>query len=179
MSAANAELAEVTTRELIPKDMDRETIGSQYLSFKLAGEHYGVDILKVQEIKGWIPVTRIPNTPSHVRGVLNLRGTIVPIIDLRLRFNLEPAEYTPVTVIIVLCVKTAGLGNRVIGVVVDSVSDVLNVASADIRPAPDFGEGLNTEFIKGLATVGEHMVMLLESDKLLSADELAALGTAG
>lgn len=150
-----------------------EDAGSQYLTFRLGEEDYGVDILRVQEIKGWNPVTTIPNTPEYLRGVLNLRGAIVPIIDLRMRFKLPNAEYTPTTVVIVLCVR-ADDKERILGIVVDGVSDVLNVAQDDIRPAPDFGAAVNTEFINGLATVEDAMIMLLDIDKLLRLDELQA-----
>jgi len=148
--------------------------GTQFLTFILDNEAYGVEILRVQEIKGWTPVTRIPNTPEYMQGVLNLRGTIVPIVDMRMRFNLEQIEYTPITVIIVLSVKSDN-GERVIGLVVDSVSDVIDVNAGDIKATPDFGSTLNTEFINGLATSAEHMVMLLDVDKLLSVDEMTAL----
>lgn len=148
--------------------------GTQFLTFILADEAYGVEILRVQEIKGWTPVTRIPNTPEYMQGVLNLRGTIVPIIDMRMRFNLEHVEYTPVTVIIVLSVKSEN-GERVIGLVVDSVSDVIDVDAQDIKATPDFGTSLNTEFINGLATSNDNMVMLLDVDKLLSVEEMSVL----
>jgi purine-binding chemotaxis protein CheW len=110
----------------------------QYLTFHLAGEEYGLDILKVQEIRGWTQVTRIPHTPPHVQGVLNLRGTIVPIIDLRKRFDLEKVDYTRITVVIVLSVTDLA-GRRVIGIVVDGVSGVLDVTLETIKPAPNFG----------------------------------------
>jgi purine-binding chemotaxis protein CheW len=147
---------------------------SQFLTFNLGQEQYGVDILRVQEIRGWHPVTRVPNAPSHMLGVLNLRGTIVPIIDMRMRFHLSSVEYTPVTVIIVLTVQTAN-GTHVFGIVVDSVSDVLDVKASDVKAKPDFGAAVNTDFINGLATVGENMVMLLDIDKLMSIDEIAAM----
>ena len=147
---------------------------AQFLTFTLGQEEYGVDILRVQEIRGWHQVTRVPNAPAFVLGVLNLRGTIVPIIDMRLRFNLDKVEYNPVTVIIVLSVETEH-GRHVFGVVVDGVSDVLDVMAADIKATPEFGTAMNTEFISGLATVGDKMVMLLDIDKLLRADELAAI----
>jgi purine-binding chemotaxis protein CheW len=150
---------------------------AQFLTFVLGNEEYGVDILRVQEIRGWHQVTRVPNAPPFMLGVLNLRGTIVPIIDLRMRFNLEKVEYTPVTVIIVLSVETEH-GRHVFGVVVDSVSDVLDVMAGDIKPTPDFGTAMNTEFISGLATKGEQMVMLLDIDKLLRHEELTALASA-
>ncbi|MCW9032173.1 MAG: chemotaxis protein CheW [Gammaproteobacteria bacterium] len=147
---------------------------TQFLTFILDDEAYGVEILRVQEIKGWTPVTRIPNTPKYMQGVLNLRGTIVPIVDMRMRFELQRVEYTPVTVIIVLSVKSES-GERVIGLVVDSVSDVIDVNAKDIKATPNFGTTLNTEFINGLATSAENMVMLLDVDKLLSVDEMTAL----
>jgi purine-binding chemotaxis protein CheW len=142
---------------------------NQVLTFTLGMETYGVDILRVQEIRGWAQVTRIPQSPPHVLGVLNLRGSIVPIVDLRMRFRLERAEYTAVTVIIVLSVETAS-GRRDLGVVVDGVSDVIDIKSADLKPAPDLGSQVSTEFIQGLMTVGEHMVMLLDIDRLVGGD---------
>jgi purine-binding chemotaxis protein CheW len=147
---------------------------SQFLTFTLGSEDYGVDILRVQEIRGWHQVTRVPNTPAYLLGVLNLRGTIVPIIDMRMRFSLEKVEYNPVTVIIVLSVRTEN-GHHVFGIVVDSVSDVLDVTASDIKATPEFGAAVNTDFISGLATGGERMVMLLDIDRLLSTSELTAL----
>jgi purine-binding chemotaxis protein CheW len=144
---------------------------SQFLSFTLGAEDYGVNILRVQEIRGWQQVT-------HVLGVLNLRGVIVPIIDMRMRFRMTNVEYNPTTVIIVLSVQGAA-GTHVFGIVVDSVSDVLDVQARDVKAKPDFGAAVSTDFISGLATVGERMVMLLDIDKLLSADELAALAQSG
>jgi purine-binding chemotaxis protein CheW len=141
----------------------------QVLTFTLGAETYGVDILRVQEIRGWSPVTRIPQSPRHVLGVLNLRGSIVPIVDMRMRFQLDQAEYTAVTVIIVLSVESAS-GRRDIGVVVDGVSDVIDIDYAQVKPPPDLGGQVNTEFIQGLAAVSEHMVMLLDIDKLIDGD---------
>ncbi len=169
MTTTSKELAPVTGSE-----QGREIAGNQYLTFTLGAEEYGVDILRVQEIKGWNPVTRIPNTPEYLRGVLNLRGAIVPIIDLRMRFHLEKVEYTPTTVVIVLSVKS-GDRQRTLGIVVDGVSDVLNVSEEGVKPTPDFGTTVHTEFISGLATVDEKMVMLLDIDRLLRLDELSAL----
>jgi len=146
----------------------------QFLTFILDDEAYGVEILRVQEIKGWTPVTRIPNTPEYMQGVLNLRGTIVPIVDMRMRFKLKHVEYTPITVVIVLSVKSES-GERVIGLVVDSVSDVIDVAAQDVKPTPDFGTSLNTKFINGIATSNDTMVMLLDVDKLLSVEEMSVL----
>jgi purine-binding chemotaxis protein CheW len=145
----------------------------QVLTFTLGDETYGVDILRVQEIRGWQPVTRIPQTAAHVLGVLNLRGSIVPIVDLRMRFNLQRAEYTAVTVIIVLSVESP-TGRRDFGVVVDGVSDVVDVPTESIKPAPDLGGQASTEFIRGLASIADHMVMLLDIDQLIGGDVVDA-----
>jgi purine-binding chemotaxis protein CheW len=139
----------------------------QVLTFVLGTETYGVDILRVQEIRGWSSVTKIPHAPSHVLGVLNLRGSIVPIVDLRMQFNLERAEYTAVTVIIVLSVQSRK-GRRDFGVVVDGVSDVVDVNSAQVKPAPDLGSREATEHIRGLMPIADRMVVLLDIDRLIS-----------
>jgi purine-binding chemotaxis protein CheW len=152
-----------------PKNAVTAAGSKQVLTFTLGDETYGVDILRVQEIRGWAPVTRIPQAPAHVLGVLNLRGSIVPIVDMRMRFNLERAEYTPLTVIIVLSVQST-LGRRDFGVVVDGVSDVIDVPLADMKDAPELGAHVNTEFIDGLAAVSGRMVMLLDIDHLIGGD---------
>lgn len=152
--------------------VDMDSDADQYLTFLLAGEEYGVDILRVQEIKGWDAVTQIPNTPKYIRGVINLRGTIVPIIDLRLRFNMEQLEYGPTTVVIVLRVESSN-SSRIMGIVVDGVSDVYNVPADEIKSAPDFGGGIDTAFLRGLATVNEKMVIILDIDHMLNSAELA------
>ncbi len=149
----------------------------QYLTFILAQEEYGVDILRVQEIKGWSKTTPIPNTPDYIKGVMNLRGSIVPIIDLRERFGLEPLEYGPMTVVIVLSVQSEDR-ERLMGVVVDAVSDVYNVKPEDLKPAPDLGDRLRSEFVKGLATVDEKLVIVVDIDSLLNSDELSLMNTA-
>lgn len=148
----------------------------QYLTFILAGEEYGVDILRVQEIKGWDNVTKIPNSPHYIKGVMNLRGSIVPIVDLRTRFNMDPQDYGPTTVVIVLKVETTDR-QRIMGIVVDAVSDVYDINSELMQPAPDFGDQVSVEFIKGLATVDEKMVILLNVDHLLTYSELESLKT--
>lgn len=147
--------------------------GSQYLTFMLAGEEYGVDILRVQEIKGWNSVTPIPNTPRYIKGVINLRGTIVPIIDLRERFNLESIPYGLTTVVIVLRIE-GEKGSRIMGIVVDAVSEVYNIAANALKAAPDFGQAISTDFVKGLATVDEKMVIVLDIDHLLNSSVLDA-----
>ena len=145
----------------------------QVLTFTLGDQTYGVDILRVQEIRGWAPVTRIPQAQAHVLGVLNLRGSIVPIVDLRMRFELPRAEYTPLTVIIVLSVESPQ-GRRDFGLVVDGVSDVVDVALGDVKQAPDLGQQANTEFIAGLAAVSGRMVMLLDIDRLIGGEVAGA-----
>lgn len=146
---------------------------SQYLTLNLAQEEYGVDILAVREIRGWTPVTRIPQAPAYVLGVLNLRGAIVPVIDMRQRFGLPREEYTASTVTVIVAV-----GGRNFGVVVDGVSDVLDVAPADIRPVPDMGTTVDTEYLKGLTAVDERMVLLLDVDKLLQPQDAQMLEAA-
>ncbi len=146
--------------------------GEQYLTFFLAGEEYGVDILRVQEIRGWSEPTKMPSTPSYVRGVINIRGSIVPIIDLRERLRLEVVEYTNETVVIVLRIENEG-ANRTMGLVVDAVSDVYNVADESMSPAPDFGAGVDCSFARSLATVNDKMVIILEIDRLMNSSELA------
>jgi purine-binding chemotaxis protein CheW len=141
------------------------TDGSQYLTFALGGEEYAVEILKVQEIRGYSAVTPIPNTPPHIKGVMNLRGTIVPVVDLRAKLGMAAAEYTPFTVIIVVTV-----GARVMGVIVDAVSDVLNIPTADIQATPDFGGAVDAEFMTGMAKAGDKLVVLLEIDRVLGGD---------
>lgn len=142
--------------------------GSQFLTFRLADEEYGLEILRVQEIKGYSRVTPLPNTPPEVKGVMNLRGTVVPIIDLRARFGLEGAEYNQFTVIIVVTV-----GSKVVGLVVDAVSDVLNVAPSDLVPTPDMGSGVDTSFMTGMARTGDRLVTLLNIDRLIGFGSVA------
>jgi purine-binding chemotaxis protein CheW len=141
----------------------------QVLTFVLGNETYGVDILRVQEIRGWSAVTKIPHAPSHVLGVLNLRGSIVPIVDLRMRFSLERAEYTAVTVIIVVSVMSAA-GRRDFGVVVDGVSDVVDVNTEEVKAAPELGARGATDYIRGLLPVSDRMVVLLDIDRLIGSD---------
>ena len=147
---------EQTTEELMSLATE-----DQYLTFGVGNESYGIKILSVQEIRGWEIVARVPNTPLYVKGVLNLRGTAVPIIDLRLRMEEKVPEYNNTTVVIVLRATLSGK-QRIAGIVVDSVSDVMNATSEEIKKTPDFGEGVDTEFIKGLVDVGGTMVMLFD-----------------
>jgi purine-binding chemotaxis protein CheW len=147
------------------------TDGSQFLTFRLGQEEYGVEILKVQEIKGYSAITPVPNTPAYLKGVMNLRGTIVPVVDLRAKFAMAEAEYNQFTVIIVLTV-----GTKVMGLIVDAVSDVLNIPKKDIQPTPDFGAQVDAEFISGMAKAGEKLVVLLDIDRVLGGAELAGVG---
>jgi len=169
-----------TVQHALEAELDtvNDADGDQFLTFILADEEYGVDILRVQEIKGWGKVTPIPNTPEYIKGVINLRGTIVPIIDLRERFQLETKPYGPTTVVIVLKVVTEER-DRIMGIVVDAVSEVYNIAEDELKPPPDFGGVLSVEFIKGLATIDEKMIIALDIDHLLNSDELAVIDTAG
>jgi purine-binding chemotaxis protein CheW len=148
------------------------TDGSQYLTFTLGQEEYGVEILKVQEIKGYSAVTPIPNTPTYVKGVMNLRGAVIPVVDLRAKLAMPEAPYSQFTVIIVVRV-----GDKTIGVVVDAVSDVLNIPRQDMQPTPDFGAQVDARFISGLAKTGEKLVVLLDIDKVVGG-ELAMTGAA-
>jgi len=144
-----------------------DNVGSEFLTFTLGIEEYGMDILKVQEIRGYDAVTTIANTPDFIKGVINLRGTIVPIVDLRIKFHLGTVEYNELTVVIIL-----NLGKRVVGIVVDSVSDVLALSPEEIRPAPELSSGLNTRYLTGLGTVGERMLILVDIEKLMSSNEM-------
>jgi purine-binding chemotaxis protein CheW len=140
------------------------------LAFRLGDEEYGVDILKVQEIRGRDAVTRIANAPDFIQGVVNLRGIIVPIIDLRRRFRFGAAANDQFAVVIIL-----NLGGRVLGMVVDSVSDVIRLDPADIRPSPQMGSAFDTDFLLGLATVDERMLILLDIERLMSSEELGLI----
>lgn len=144
---------------------------NEYLTFLLAGEEYGIDILRVQEIRGWSPVTEMPNTPSYLRGVINLRGVIVPIVDLRERFNRPLTKYDATTVVIVLR-TTINAVEVVVGIVVDAVSDVYKVDDKNVKPAPNFGSSVDSQFLTGMATIGEKIIILLCAEKLLDAEEL-------
>jgi purine-binding chemotaxis protein CheW len=145
----------------------------EVLVFRLGEEEYGIDILKVQEIRGYNSVTRIANAPAFIKGVTNLRGAIVPIVDLRIKFNMESVVYDAHTVVIVL-----NIGARIVGVVVDGVSDVLSLSPEQILPAPDFGSAVATRFLKGLATVEERMLILVDIEGMLSSAELALVDDA-
>ncbi|MEK6784272.1 MAG: chemotaxis protein CheW [Nitrospirota bacterium] len=165
---------ETATKEL-HQQIGLTTDGSQFLTFNLGDELYGVDILRVQEIKGYTVVTKIPNTPSHIKGVLNLRGTIVPIVELRTKFGMPTIDYTAFTVIIVVVVR-----DKVMGLVVDSVSDVLNIEKKDMQQSPQFGASVDVSFLNGIGKSGDKLVALLDMDGLLCEGDLqeAAAGAA-
>lgn len=147
---------------------DQESFEQEFLTFTLGAEEYAIDILKVQEIRGYDAVTTIANAPAFIKGVINLRGTIVPIVDLRIKFNLGKVEYTPFTVVIIL-----NVGTRVVGIVVDSVSDVIALGSQQVRPAPEFASGVDTDYIVGLATAGERMLIVINIEKLMLSRDMA------
>ena len=162
-------MSQADTSDIESQEKKSQTHASQFLSFTLGKEEYGVDILRVQEIRSWEPVSRIPNVPSYEKGVVNLRGAIVPIIDLRERFQLGHSHYGPMTVVVVLQARI-GEKTRIMGVVVDAVSDVIDVDKKNVQMAPNFGARVSTEFINGLVSVNGRMVMLLDVDKLLKLD---------
>ena len=139
----------------------------EFLSFTLGQEEYGIDIQKVQELRGYDAVTRIANAPEHIKGVVNLRGIIVPIVDMRIKFNLGAPSYDQFTVVIIL-----NIASRVMGMVVDSVSDVITLTPEQIKPAPEMGSVLDTEYLMGLGTLDERMLILIDLDRLMSSDEM-------
>jgi len=142
----------------------------QFLTFTIQGEEYGIEILRVQEIKGFSRIRPIPNAPSYVKGVMNLRGTVVPIVDLRARFGMSEAEYNQFTVIIVVSV-----GSRVVGLLVDAVSDVLNINRQQIEETPEMGSDTETGFFRGMGKVGEKLVLLLNVDRLVGNEKIEGL----
>ncbi len=144
----------------------------EVLSFRLGKEEYGISILKVQEIRGYDAVTRIANAPAFLKGVINLRGQIVPIVDMRIKFALGQAGYDAFTVVIIL-----NIGRQVIGMVVDSVSDVVTLASEQVRPAPSIGGGIDADHLLGLGTVGERMLILLDIERLMSSPDMGLVTT--
>ena len=142
----------------------------EFLAFTLGQEEYGIDIQKVQELRGYDAVTRIANAPEHIKGVVNLRGIIVPIIDMRIKFNLGAPTYDQFTVVIIL-----NIASRVMGMVVDSVSDVITLTPEQVKPAPEMGSVLDTEYLIGLGTLDERMLILVDIDKLMSGKDLGLI----
>jgi purine-binding chemotaxis protein CheW len=159
-------LNEIATRKKIVTEVI-ETSEVEVLSFKLGKEEYGINILKVQEIRGYDAVTRIANAPEYIKGVVNLRGIIVPIIDMRIRFNLGEPTYDSLTVVIIL-----NIGQQIMGMVVDSVSDVVTLSAEQIKPAPQMNTVLNTDYLTGLGTIDERMLILVDIDKLMTSSDM-------
>lgn len=174
-----------TQREMsnMEKDLDAiqeqieqsDAVDDQVLSFVLGNEEYGVDILRVQEIKGWEKTTVIPNTPDYVMGVINLRGSVVPIVDLRVRFGLEQITYNDSTVVIIVRSEDPDGSQKIIGLVVDGVSDVYALNKSELQPSPDMAGTVHTDYVNGLATVSDKMVIVLHVDALINTGILASI----
>lgn len=157
------------TNELVGrKGPEAAHAAGEFLTFRLGDEEYGIEILKVQEIRGYDAVTTIANAPAFIKGVINLRGVIVPIVDLRIKFGLGRAEYDQFTVVIVL-----NLGSRVVGIVVDSVSDVMTLDSSQIRPAPEFASSFDTRHLMGIGSVDDRMLILVDIERLMLSADMA------
>lgn len=152
---------------------ETDQVASEYLTFTLGSEEYAIDILKVQEIRGYEQPTLIANAPPFIKGVTNLRGIIVPVVDLRIKFNLGQVEYTPFTVVIIL-----NVARRVIGAVVDSVSDVISLTQSQIRPAPDFSGTFDTRYILGLASQDSRMMIVTDIERLMTSSDMELIDTA-
>jgi len=152
------------------QDGGADGLGREFLAFTLGKEEYGIDILKVQEIRGYEAVTRIANAPEFIKGVINLRGIIIPVVDMRIKFRLGEPVYDQFTVVIILNIK-----GRVVGMVVDSVSDVTTLKPDQIKPAPEMGTAFSTEYMIGLGTVGDRMLILMDIDKLMSSSEMGLM----
>ncbi len=164
---------EIDTEHVQDADAGSEGDRQEYLTFCLGGEEYGVDILKVQEIRSYDTVTRLPEAPHYIKGVINLRGTIVPVVDMRLKLNLGNADYDKHTVMIIL-----NVGSKVIGMVVDGVSDVMTLAASQVRPPPEFAGVLDTRYITGLGALDDRMLILVDIDRLMSASDMEILEAA-
>ena len=143
---------------------------NEFLTFRLGKEEYGIEILKVQEIRGYDSITQIANAPEFIKGVVNLRGIIVPIIDMRIKFRLGNADYDQFTVVIIL-----NVAGRVMGIVVDGVSDVISIGANQMRPTPGFGSVIDTEYIMGLGTVDQRMLILIDIEKLMSSNDMGLI----
>ena len=159
-----------TTSQSTKSGEHKDNAGSEFLAFTLGSEEYGIDILKVQEIRGYEAVTRIANAPEFIKGVINLRGIIIPVVDMRIKFNLGTPVYDQFTVVIIL-----NIGGRIMGMVVDSVSDVTTLAPEQIKPAPEMGTAFNSDYLVGLGTLDERMLILIDIDKLMSSGEMGLI----
>jgi len=171
--ARDAQLRHTLTPAAKKKNTGSGGAHGEFLTFRLGGEEYGIDILRVQEIRSYEQPTRLANTPEFLRGVVNLRGVIVPVIDLRLKLGCQSAEFNAFTVVIVLNVR-----GRVIGAVVDAVSDVLELGGDTIKPAPEMNSQIDMSYITGIANVGERMLILMDIEKLMSASDMGLIDDA-
>lgn len=158
----------MSTIDALKKEAELSADDHQFLTFTLLGEEFGIQILRVQEIKGLTRITPIPNMPTYIKGVINLRGTVIPVIDLRAKFRLPESEYNQFTVIIVV-----NIGEKVLGLVVDAVSDVLNVTDENIEPVPNLGDHADTQFMTGIAKCEDRLVTLLNMDQLIDAESIS------
>lgn len=170
---------ETGAKELRParNDAPKAARAGKYLSFLLGSEFYGIDILKVQEIIGIMPITRVPRTPDYVRGVINLRGKVIPVIDLRLKFEMSAAAHTARTCVIVVQIFRSD-ATFTTGLIVDEVSEVLDIRSDQIADSPSFGENVDTAYILGMGKCGEKVILLLDIDLVLSGEEISAVAQA-
>jgi purine-binding chemotaxis protein CheW len=155
--------------------IEKRATAGKYLTFGLADEHYGLEVMRVQEIVGFMPVTRIPRLPAFVAGVVNLRGRVIPVVDMRLAFGLPPAEVTERTCIVVVHVERGDESRAVMGVIVDEVSDVADLVAESIEDTPEFTSDVDTSFIKGVGRIEDRVLLLLDIDRALSARELDAV----
>jgi purine-binding chemotaxis protein CheW len=158
--------------EAIQKQVNAEH-SRELLTFTLGNEEYGIDILKVQEIRGYEAVTTIANSPEFIKGVINLRGNIVPIVDMRIKFNFGNVTYNETTVVIIL-----NISSRVVGMVVDGVSDVITLKAEQIKPSPEFGAGMDAQYLQGLGTVDERMIILVDIEKMMSSRDMELIESA-
>ncbi|EIJ48084.1 CheW chemotaxis protein [Herbaspirillum sp. GW103] len=163
-------MSDTATKNLSGFGDKTDSNGNEFLAFTLGKEEYGIDILKVQEIRGYEAVTRIANSPDFIKGVVNLRGIIVPIVDMRIKFQLGEPTYDQFTVVIIL-----NIGGRVVGMVVDSVSDVITLTQEQIKPAPEMGTTFDSDYLIGLGTLEQRMLILVDIDKLMSSAEMGLI----
>ncbi|MBN9355633.1 MAG: chemotaxis protein CheW [Herbaspirillum huttiense] len=163
-------MSDTATKNLSGFGEKTDSNGNEFLAFTLGKEEYGIDILKVQEIRGYEAVTRIANSPDFIKGVVNLRGIIVPIVDMRIKFQLGEPTYDQFTVVIIL-----NIGGRVVGMVVDSVSDVITLTQEQIKPAPEMGTTFDSDYLIGLGTLELRMLILVDIDKLMSSAEMGLI----
>lgn len=165
-----SQIQSVATATTSSLESTKSDVTNEFLTFRLGAEEYGVDILKVQEIRGYDAITQIANAPVFVKGVINLRGVIVPIVDMRIKFGLGEAEYDQFTVVIIL-----NVAGRVVGIVVDAVSDVISLEQEQLRPTPGMGSIIDTEYIMGLGTLDERMLILIDIEKLMASGDMGLI----